>query len=66
MCVSLLTEAWNGTERMRVATGMRESSSIQSEKLLSLARSLSELGADTANGNPNANPNSEGDQLPMV
>ncbi|XP_046890633.1 anoctamin-2 [Hypomesus transpacificus] len=59
------TEAWNGTERMRVATGMSESSSIQSEKLLSLARSLSELGADTANGNPNANPNSEGEQLPM-
>ncbi|XP_045071107.1 anoctamin-1-like [Coregonus clupeaformis] len=47
---SLRSEAWNGTERMRVATAMGESSSVQSEKLRSLARSLSEMGLD--NGNP--------------
>ncbi|XP_042166943.1 anoctamin-1-like [Oncorhynchus tshawytscha] len=47
---SLRSEAWNGTERMRVARAMGESSSVQSEKLRSLACSLSEMGLD--NGNP--------------
>jgi hypothetical protein len=49
VCVTL-TEAWNGTERIRVARAMGESSSVQSEKLRSLACSLSEMGLD--NGNP--------------
>uniref|UniRef100_A0A6Q2X3Z7 Anoctamin n=1 Tax=Esox lucius TaxID=8010 RepID=A0A6Q2X3Z7_ESOLU len=35
---SSLTDAWNGMERMRMTTAMGESSSIHSEKLLSLAQ----------------------------
>ncbi|KAM6960603.1 anoctamin-1 [Aplochiton taeniatus] len=49
------TEAWNGTERVPFSSAMSESPSVHSEKLLSLARSLSELGLDTGNGGPPMN-----------
>ena len=53
------SEGWNGKERMPVTTEMSESSSIHSAKLVSLARSLSGLGLDAANGGPINPPDDE-------
>lgn len=50
---------------MSVTTAMSESPSIHSAKLVSLARSLSGLGFDAANGCPINLPNTDEPPLPV-
>ncbi|TNN63279.1 Anoctamin-1 [Liparis tanakae] len=51
---------------MPVTTEMSESSSFNSVKLVSLARSLSEFGLDAANGSPITPPDNDEPPLPLL